>query len=122
MFANQKSWSPLKTCDAAFKSGDLQEYRKARLNLQKGIKEDKCKYKQCIEDHFKTNNSMGMWQGIKTLIGYKGSFTDATTRALLDTLNHLFDRQYSADNIQPALPVKDNLTQLTQYQVRSILL
>lgn len=106
VFANQKRWSLLRTCDAAFKSGGLQEYRKARLNL----------YKQCIEEHFNTNNSVGMWWGIKTLTGYKDSFTD-TNRALLDTLNHhfsRFDRQYSAD-IQPAPPVKDNLTQLTQH-------
>lgn len=97
VFANQKSWSNnpkslLRTCDAAFKSGDLQEYRKARLNLQKGIKEDKSKYEQCIEEHFNTNNSRGMWQGIKTLTGFKDSLTDTSTRAFLDTLNHLFSR------------------------------
>lgn len=36
-----------------FKSGDAQAYRDARGKLKQGIKEARCVYEPCIEEHFK---------------------------------------------------------------------
>lgn len=54
--------------------------------------EAKCRYKHCIEECFNSNNSRCMWQGIKTLTGYKDSYTITTTAdsTLPDTLNNFF--------------------------------
>ena len=66
-----------------------------------------------------------MWQGIKTLTGYKYSYTatNSTDRTLPDSLNHVFsplDNRIAADT-RLALPVKDNAIQVDQHEVRSTL-
>lgn len=96
-------------------------YKEAWYNLRKGIIEAKRKYKQHLEEHFNTNNSRGMWQGIKTLSGYKDNFIDTNST---DTLNHFFSRFVQPDTavcIRPTLPGKDDPILLTQHQVRSTL-
>lgn len=89
VFPNQKPWlnsevrALLRARDSAFKSGDQQVYKEARQSLVKGIKEAKRKYKQRIEEHFNTKNSRNMWQGIKTLTGYKDSCTQTNSPDIL---------------------------------------
>lgn len=82
---NCKPRALLKRQDGAFKSG---AYKEALRNLWKGIKETKRKYKQQLEEHFTANNCRSMWQGIKTLTGYKDGFKDTNSkdRTLLDIL------------------------------------
>lgn len=55
-----------------------------------------------------------MWQGFKTLTGYKDSFKDTnnTERTLVDILNHCFSF-FVAAQIGPALSGKDKDIQLT---------
>ena len=133
VFPNQKPWlnsevrALLRARDSAFKSGDQQVYKEARQSLVKGIKEAKRKYKQRIEEHFNTKNSRNMWQGIKTLTGYKDSCTQTNSPdiTLPDTLNHFFARfdQENRDTItHPAITERDDAPiQLEQHQVRATL-
>lgn len=64
MLPNQKPWfnnrvrELLKAWDTALRSGDREEYRRARANLHKGITSAKRKYKQRIEDNFNDNNPL----------------------------------------------------------------
>lgn len=49
----------LSACDVAFKTKDQQTYKEARWSLLRGIKKAKNKYKQLIEEHFNSSNSVG---------------------------------------------------------------
>ena len=67
-----------------------------------------------------------MWQGIKTITGYKNNCTalSPTDNTLPDTLNHFFarfDRENKETNIQPALPERDQPIKLQHHKVRSVL-
>ena len=122
---NGKVKNLLWTRDSAFKSGELQAYKQAQRSLRKGINEAKHRYKHRIEEHFNNNNSKRMWQGIKTLTGYKNSYrdTNSTDCLLSDSLNLFssrFDQRIAADT-HPALPGKVNAIQLDQYGVWSTL-
>lgn len=90
VFPNQK----FRERDSAFNSGTQLEYREAQKRLRKGIREAKRRYKQRIEEHFNTNSSKYMWQGIKTLTGYKTSRAapDPMDSSLANTLNQFFAR------------------------------
>ena len=62
-----------------------------------------------IEEHFHSNNPRSVWQGIKTLTGYRDSYTadNSTHRTLADSLNHFFSRfdcQIAADICHPCWP------------------
>lgn len=60
--------------------------------LRMGLKEAKRRYKQNIEEHFNNKDSRCMWQGIKTILGYKDNSTASgpTDSTLPDTLNQFF--------------------------------
>ncbi len=42
----------LKARNSTFRSGDMQQYSTARMNLKKGIRKAKNTYRQKIENHF----------------------------------------------------------------------
>src|SRR4029434_6655919 len=62
VYPNQKPWMTkevkvlLKERSGAFRSGDEAQYRTARANLRRGIREAKTAYKRRIEDQFSSNN------------------------------------------------------------------
>ncbi|KAG7497020.1 extracellular calcium-sensing receptor-like [Solea senegalensis] len=68
----------------------------AEKGKKRGIKEAKCRYKWCIEEHFTTNDSKNMWQGIKNITGYLAKSNSAAPGpmdiSLPDTLNQFFAR------------------------------
>lgn len=78
--------------DFAFKAGTLLVYREAQKRLRKGIREAKRKHKLRMVEHFNTSNSRNMWQGIKTLTGYKTSRAapNPMDSSLPNTLNQFF--------------------------------
>uniref|UniRef100_A0A669E0D3 Reverse transcriptase domain-containing protein n=1 Tax=Oreochromis niloticus TaxID=8128 RepID=A0A669E0D3_ORENI len=84
----------LKQRDAAFRSGDGVQYSAARSELKRGIREAKAAYKRRIEDHFSTNNSRQVWQGVQHLTNYKPCNTTLTegNAELAEELNHFFAR------------------------------
>ncbi|XP_076875314.1 uncharacterized protein LOC143525361 [Brachyhypopomus gauderio] len=76
-YPNQKPWlnaevrSLLKTRDAAFRSGDSLELRRARRGLDTGVKRAKASYAQKIQEHFSSQDPRSMWKGIKCITDYK---------------------------------------------------
>lgn len=100
VYSNQKPWMTkevqvlLKQRDAAFRSGDGVQYSAARSELKRGIREAKAAYKRRIEDHFSTNNSRQVWQGVQHLTNYKPCNTTLTegNAELAEELNHFFAR------------------------------
>ncbi|KAI4898399.1 hypothetical protein NFI96_002300 [Prochilodus magdalenae] len=74
---NQKPWlngevrSLLKARDAAFRSGDAQELRRARRELTAGVKRAKAAYALKIQGHFSSQDPRSMWRGIKCITDYK---------------------------------------------------
>uniref|UniRef100_A0A665UD53 Reverse transcriptase domain-containing protein n=1 Tax=Echeneis naucrates TaxID=173247 RepID=A0A665UD53_ECHNA len=132
VFPNQKPWlnsevkTLLKARDTAFRSGDPQSYKDARKNLRRGIIKAKRSYQQRIEAHFYSNNSRGMWQGIKTLTGYNNNTTAtiSSDSTLPDTLNQFFarfDRHSENSDTLPVPPTNKDLLQLQPHQVRATL-
>ncbi|KAK3522569.1 hypothetical protein QTP86_024996 [Hemibagrus guttatus] len=100
-FPNQKPWMNsevrllLKARDAAFKSGDTEDYSRARANLKKGIRKAKQAHKLHIVEHFHNNsNPRHMWKGTQTITDHKPSIQSLpTSNAFLpDELNHFFAR------------------------------
>ncbi|KAK3529220.1 hypothetical protein QTP70_021442, partial [Hemibagrus guttatus] len=85
----------LKARDAAFKSGDTEDYSRARTNLKWGIRKPKHAHKLHIEEHFHNNSDpRQMWKGTQTITDYKPSIQSLpTSNAFLpDELNHFFAR------------------------------
>ncbi|KAI4883208.1 hypothetical protein NFI96_007672 [Prochilodus magdalenae] len=76
-YPNQKPWlngevrSLLKARDAAFRSGDAQELRRARRELTAGVKRAKAAYALKIQGHFSSQDPRSMWRGIKCITDYK---------------------------------------------------
>ncbi|KAI4897620.1 hypothetical protein NFI96_030292, partial [Prochilodus magdalenae] len=76
-YPNQKPWlngevrSLLKARDAAFRSGDSQELRRARRELTAGVKKAKAAYALKIQGHFSSQDPRSMWRGIKCITDYK---------------------------------------------------
>lgn len=97
VFPNQKPWLDSTVCmllkarDAAYRSGDMLVYSRARRDLNKGIKEAKHRYKQRIEGLFDNNNPQSMWRGIRTITDYKCNRVQIShDRSLPDTSNQFF--------------------------------
>ena len=86
--------------DAAFRSGDDEEFRRAKYDARRAIVRAKTEYKDKLEDQFASNNTHAVWQGLQTITQYKAkSTTISSDPTLPDRLNEFyarFDRQYSA--------------------------
>lgn len=104
MFPNQKPWfngdikHKLRKRWEAFKSGDHEEYKKARYELQRSIKAAKRSHSKKLEGYYLNNNTRSMWQGIQSVTNYRKTTTttDPQNTTLPDSLNVFyarFDRQ-----------------------------
>ncbi|KAK3564955.1 hypothetical protein QTP86_031109, partial [Hemibagrus guttatus] len=98
-FPNQKPWMNSEVClllkarDAAFKSGDAEDYSRARGNLKRGIRKAKHGHKLHIKEHFHSNSDpRRMRKGIQTITDHKPSIQSllASNAFLPDELNHFF--------------------------------
>ena len=100
VFPNQKPWMTsqvrtlLKVRNAAFRSGDREQYSAARADLRRGIKKAKADYRRKIEDHLSENNPRQVWQGIQQLTNYRGHNTTTVNSSisLAEELNFFFAR------------------------------
>ena len=109
VYQNQKPWMTkdvqtlLKERDTAFKSGDEAHYSAARTCLKRGIREAKTAYKRKIEDHFSSNNSRQLWQGVQHITNYKSSNLTVTNgdASLSEELNCFFAR-FDAETLEVA--------------------
>lgn len=112
--------------NAAFKSRNQQAYQQAQKDLRRGISEAKSKYKQCIEEHFNSNDTRSMWQGIIILTSYNNTNADIGTvdPAPSDILNNFFarfDHQTSEDWSLSASNQQDPPIQFQPHQVKAVL-
>ena len=106
VYAIDKPWftkevkNQLMAKDAAFRSGDDEEFRRAKYDACRAIARAKAEYKDKLEDQFASNNTNAVWQGRQTITQYKAkSATLSSEPTLPDRLNEFyarFDRQYSA--------------------------
>ncbi|KAK3509870.1 hypothetical protein QTP70_018489 [Hemibagrus guttatus] len=83
----------LKARDGGFKSGNTEDYSRARANLKRGIRKAKQAHKLHIEEHFHNNSDpRRMWKGIQTITDHKPSIQSLpTSNAFLpDEFNHFF--------------------------------
>ncbi|KAK7895270.1 hypothetical protein WMY93_020595 [Mugilogobius chulae] len=110
--------------DGAYRSGDSEEYSRARSALRKGIKAAKGAYKRRIEAHFDTSaNSREVWQGIRALTDYRRAPSSPVncSSTLADELN-LFYARFDRDNkeaVSSPLPSGGSTTPILDlHQVR----
>ena len=77
VYANDKLWftkkvkNKLVAKDAAFRSGDDEEFRRAKYDARRAIARAKAEYKDKLEDQFASNNTHAVWQGLQTITQYK---------------------------------------------------
>ena len=77
VYTNDKPWfmkevkNKLVAKDAAFRSGDGEEFRRAKYNTRRTIARAKMEYKDKLEDQFASNNTHAVWQGLQTITQYK---------------------------------------------------
>ena len=57
--------------NAAFRSGDDEEFRRAKYDECRAIARAKAEYKDKLEDQFSSNNTHAVWQGRQTITQYK---------------------------------------------------
>uniref|UniRef100_A0A3B1IEK6 Reverse transcriptase domain-containing protein n=1 Tax=Astyanax mexicanus TaxID=7994 RepID=A0A3B1IEK6_ASTMX len=103
-YPNQKPWlnaevrSLLKARDAAFRSGDSDELRRARRELTAGVKRAKAAYAQKIQGHFSSQDPQSMWRGIKCITDYKSNVAQSSKDpSLPETLNTFYARFENPD-------------------------
>src|SRR4029434_9224789 len=100
VYPNQKPWMTkevkvlLKDRSAHLRSGDEAQYRTARANLRRAIREAKTAYKRRIEDQFSSNNIQQVWQGVQHITNYRSSNLTAADGddSLAEGLNCFFTR------------------------------
>ena len=120
VFPNQKPWMTsqvrtlLKVRNAAFRSGDREQYSAARADLRRGIKKAKADYRRRIEDHLSENNPRQVWQGIQQLTNYSGRNTTTVNSSisLAEKLNSFFAR-FETSRTSPQLHHHPSPHQLT---------
>ncbi|KAI4879509.1 hypothetical protein NFI96_030060 [Prochilodus magdalenae] len=105
-YPNQKPWlngevrSLLKARDAAFRSGDSQELRRARRELTTGVKRAKAAYALKIQGHFSSQDPRSMWRGIKCITDYKTRDAQCSKDpSLPEALNKFYARFEDPDTL-----------------------
>ena len=116
----------MKERDTTFRSGDVVHYSAARACLKRGIREAKTAYKRKSEDHFSSNNSRQVWQGVQHITNYKSSNLTVTNgdASLSEELNCFFAR-FEAETLEvapshPPAPSNDIFT-VQAHEVRPTL-
>ncbi|KAI4885725.1 hypothetical protein NFI96_026178, partial [Prochilodus magdalenae] len=79
---------------AAFKSGHMEEYKKASYALRKTIRAAKREYRAKVESQFNTTNTRSLWQGLNTITDFRRETpsVDHISAALPDELNTFYAR------------------------------
>ena len=111
-YLNQKPWITgyirieLKARAAAFKERDTNPdaYKNSRYAYRRTIKQAKREYSIKIESYYTDSDARQMWQGLKTIIDYKGNPSrvlpiDVT---LPDELNGFYAR-FETSNTEPCM-------------------
>eukprot|EP00061_Rhincodon_typus_P008945 g32017.t1 len=124
---NQEVHSLLKTRCAAFKSGDLDQYRKSRYNLHKAIRDAKRRYWTKLEAQTYQTDSHCLWQGLNYIMGHKMKQNKIANKdtSLPDVLNAFYARfeQIASGTVIPAPTIPDTrVPSVTTSDVRLVFL
>ncbi|KAI3363529.1 hypothetical protein L3Q82_012135 [Scortum barcoo] len=96
-WVNGEVRAKLKARTDAYNSGDLEEYRKSRYEVQvarRAISSSaKRQYRDKVESHYKGSNTRSMWAGLKTLTDYKKKISSAEGRGVCRTLKRINTRK-----------------------------
>lgn len=99
IFPNNKPWMTkdvrllLKVRNAAFRSGDSQQYRVARRNLKRGIRDTKARYRQRVEHYFGNSDTRRAWQGLRHITRQnQNSSLNSSSKSLAEDLNNFLGR------------------------------
>ena len=99
VFSNNKPWFSKEVkalCskkNEAFKSGNKEAFKVARYEFERAMKKAKAKYNENLQAKLRANDTKGVWQGMQTITGYKGSRrTPADDPLLPDRLNEFYCR------------------------------
>ncbi|KAK0142423.1 hypothetical protein N1851_019868 [Merluccius polli] len=116
VFPNNKPWMTrgvrllLKTRNTAFQTG-VQQYKAARANLKRGIKDAKAAYKQKIEDLFSSSDPRRAWQGIRHITRQNNTSSTISGSVLeAEQLNRFFAR-FEAEGMSTTSPAPDTNSQ-----------
>ena len=137
IYGNQKPWvdkflkSLIKEKRQAYLQNDKDKVKLIQKQIDIKISENKKKYKESIESKFKSNDSKGTWDGIKTMVGYNKSkpsilLPSGEEKLYVDDLNsfyarfdsfnfndkHADMRQHFSKNKDHATPVTVNTSQV----------
>ena len=117
IYANNKRWfdknirNKIILKDKAYrnKRSDPDAYRDSKKELKKAIKENKRRYKEKLEDVFKTGDSRALWSHMSDITQYKGKQRQADTddTTLPDRLNEYYAR-FDRDNKTTAEEIQVN--------------
>ena len=110
-YPNQKPWidgsicAKLKARSTAFNhgkvTGKMVEYH---YSLHKAIKQAKRQYRDKVESQFNCSDARQMWQGLQTILDYKGKTSHIADTVLLpDKLNTFFAR-FEDNTVPPTRP------------------
>ena len=114
--------------DQAYKNkvNKPEDYKKAKRELSKAIKEQKIAYKEKIEDNFSSRDSKKLWNHISSITQYKGPVRtiDDDDATLPDRLNDFYSRFDKDNDTTPAYtPVPDDAPppfNITEHEVRCL--
>lgn len=98
IYPNQKLWMTrevqclLKEKGTAFRSGERAQYSAARANLKRGIREAKAAYRRKIDNHFHSNDTRQVWEGVQHMTNHRSSNLSVADidASMAEELNHFF--------------------------------
>ncbi|KAI4883718.1 hypothetical protein NFI96_007205 [Prochilodus magdalenae] len=99
-YPNQKPWincdvrSMLRARSTAFLSGNAEDYKRARYDLRRSIRQAKRQYRVKLEGCYTSADSRRMWQGLRHITDYQQRSREVTTShtTLPDELNEFYAR------------------------------
>lgn len=111
----------LQARDSALRSRDREVYRRARVDLNRGIKAAKTKYREQIEAKFREYHSM--WKGIQNITDNRQCHsTPSSTDTWTNTLFSCFEEDSrQAEDTQLTLSEHDQPSTIQQHQVLRVL-
>ncbi|XP_054631629.1 uncharacterized protein LOC129181035 [Dunckerocampus dactyliophorus] len=99
-YPNQKQWmncdvrAKLRARSTAFVMGTADDYKKARYDLRRSIREAKSQYRQKLEGYYSTSDPRRMWAGLQHITDYRqqSSVPTSSQTTLPDELNEFYAR------------------------------
>lgn len=96
---------------SAFKGKDRELYKTAKYDFERAVRKAKADYKYKLENKLKTNDSRGVWQGLKWLTNYNTTVSTLSDDPKLPNSLNKFHCHFDNNRIQIKQPtVASSLT------------